>query len=135
MDCRLHVFKRDPLERNTDKPFRFAVLDFNRSKTYPSNFLCMLPLKIDSGKGNLFGALFGDKSLDLALRLLKDALRAESDAEIKVEIERRLKLIDPHQVNLIKCYKCKKTFQPKRVKKYRKNFCDGCLKTRYEIRS
>jgi hypothetical protein len=139
MDCKLQVFKRDQLDNNMAKTYRFAVLDYSRSKCYPANFVCMLPVKVDQGKGkgkivNVFGELFGDKSLELAKDLLKDALRAEKDVEVRAEIERRLKLIDPQQANIIKCSGCKKSFQPRRVRKYKQNLCDDCLRTRYGLR-
>jgi hypothetical protein len=132
MDCRLQVFKRAP-EDSLTNTYRFAVLDFSRSKTYPANFVCMLPVKIDQGKaaGNVFGGLYGDKSVDFAIELLTKALKSESDMEVKMEIERRIKLLDPKQANRVKCSVCKKTFQPVRVRKYRQNFCDDCLKKRY----
>lgn len=94
----------------------------------------MLPVKVDQRKGkngNVFGELFGDKSLDFAIQLLSDALKNESDIEVKTEIERRLKLLDPKQANLVKCSVCKKTYQSKKVRKYNKNFCDDCLKKRH----
>lgn len=134
MDCKLQVFRRDQIDSNSAKTYRFAVLDFSKSKEYPANFVCMLPVKVDQGKGkslNVFGELFGEKSIDFAIGLLNDALKTESDLDVKTEIERRLKLIDPKQVNLVKCSGCKKTFQPRKVRKYKQNFCDDCLKAKY----
>ena len=135
MDCRLKVFKK---EEDSDfdfaRTYRFAVVDFSKSKSYPANFICMLPVKVDHGKGkilNVFGELFGDKSLDLAKDLLNEALKTEKDLEVKAEIKRRLKMIDPKQVHLEKCSGCKKTFQPRNIRRYKQNFCDDCLKARY----
>jgi hypothetical protein len=96
-----------------------------------------LPVKVDQGNGkslNVFREMFGDKSLDLAKELLNDALKIEKDAEVIAEIERRLKLIDPKQVHLVKCGKCRKSFQPRRIRKYKQNYCDDCLKARYGLR-
>jgi hypothetical protein len=134
MECKLQVFKHEVDERNTGWAYRFAVVDYKKSKNYPANFVCMLPIKVYQGKannGSVFGELFGDKSLDFAIGLLTDALKTERDAEVKTEIERRLKLIDPKQVNIVKCSQCKKMFQPRKIRKYKQNFCDDCLKARY----
>ncbi len=134
MDYRLQVFKYTQTDESLTKTYRFAVLDFSRAKEYPANFVCMLPLKIETKKGknpNVFGELFGEKSLDFALDLLNDALKHEKDMEVKNELERRLKLIDPKQANVVKCGVCKKTFQQKKTRRYKQNYCDECLKKRF----
>ena len=137
MDCRLQVFKYDPSDASLAKTYRFAVVDFSRSNSYPANFVCMLPAKVDPKKGkvaNVFGTLFGDRSLDFAMDLLNGALKSERDLEVKTEITRRLKLIDPKQANLIKCSGCSKSFQPRRIRKYKQNLCPECLKKRFAAR-
>jgi hypothetical protein len=135
MAFRLQVFKHDAREGNSGWTYRFAVVDINKSKSYPANFVCMLPIKLYQGKanyGSVFGTLFGDKSLDFAIGLLSDALKTEGDAEVKAEIEKRLKLIDPKQVNVDKCNQCKKAFQPRKIRRYKQYLCDECLNKRYD---
>jgi hypothetical protein len=134
MDCKLQVFKRMQTDDSLAKTYRFAVLDFSKSKDYPANFVCMLPLKVNQRKGkalNIFGELFGEKSIDFAIRLLTDALKNESEVEVRTELERRLKLIDPSKVNTVKCSRCKKVFQPHKIRKHKQNFCNDCFKARF----
>jgi len=134
MALRLQAFKQDPMDGKVGNTIRFVVLDFNKSKTYPSNFVCMLPLKMQGKVSNVFMDFFGDKSLDVAMGLLKDALKREADFEVKTELERRLKLIDPSQVNQVKCSVCGKVFQPYRIKKFKQCYCKDCLSKRYRPR-
>jgi hypothetical protein len=136
MECKLQVFKQET-DSNSSRTYRFAIIDLSRSESYPTNFVCMLPVKVCLGKkkiGNVFEELFGDKSVDFAIELLNDALKSERDIDVRLEIERRLKLIDPKQVKLIRCSGCKKMFQPRRIRKYRQNFCKDCLKAKYGLR-
>jgi hypothetical protein len=117
------------------KRFRFAVVDLDRSKSYPSNFVCMLPMQI-SGKTRMestFMKAFGDKSIEQARALLAKALVTEGDAEVKAEIERRLKMLELERVIQIKCSGCGKPFQPRRVRKYQQNFCEECVKKKFGI--
>ena len=92
----------------------------------------MLPSQFGKGKTNsAFVKLFGDKSLDQAKALLKAAFEREDDSEVKAEIERRLKLLEPERANHIKCSSCGKLFQPRRVRKFKNNFCEECMKKRF----
>jgi hypothetical protein len=76
--------------------FRFAVVDLDKGKNYPLNFVCMLPMKIEAaGKSqSVFLQIFGDESVEQARVLLTGALETESDSEVRAEIERRLKLLE-----------------------------------------
>jgi len=135
LNIKLQVFEYYP--NNNDnysrKNFRFAVVDFSKAESYPSNFVCMLPINLGAAKSNsVFLQLFGDKSLEQAKALLKDAWEHEDDSEVKAEIERRLKLLEPKGVNQTKCSSCGKLFQPTHAKKFKKNFCEECMKKRFE---
>jgi formylmethanofuran dehydrogenase subunit E len=96
----------------------------------------MLPSQFGKGKtDSVFLKLFGDKSLEQAKCLLKTAYDKENDSDIKAEIERRLKLLEPKVVNQIKCSSCGKFFQPQRIRKFKNNFCEACMEKRFGTRS
>jgi hypothetical protein len=128
---RLLKFKTEP---NGDSNvlqcnYRFAVVDSTKTSGYPSNFVCMLPMKI--GEGSTFVKMFGAKSLEQAQLLLKDSLKRESDSEVKVELERRLKLLEPKENSPIKCCYCGKQFLPQGVRRYKSYFCPECSQRSY----
>jgi len=129
MNIRLQVFKCETDNNNyLQKSFRFAVVDFSKSQSYPLNFVCMLPLRLGAAKqDSIFLQVFGDKSLEQAKILLKEALDRENDSDVKAEIERRLKLLD----NQIKCSGCGKLFQPRRIRRFKNNFCEECMKKKF----
>jgi hypothetical protein len=115
------------------KRFRFAVVDSDKSKSYPANFVCNLPMQInDKGKSkSVFLQVFGDKSMEQARALLTGALKTEEEPEVKTEIEKRLKMLEPEPVSQIKCSGCGKLFQPRRVRRYQHNFCEECMKKKF----
>ncbi len=87
----------EPSEKNSwTRRYRFAVIDPKKHKGYPANFVCVLPKKIvDVGKPlSEFGRLFGERSSEFAVELLKDALERERDEKVKTELERRIRLLD-----------------------------------------
>jgi hypothetical protein len=109
---------------------RFAVVNLNKSKDYPSNFVSMLPMRIDSnGKiPSAFTKLFGNKSLKIARELLTECLKTEHDSEIKTEIKRRLNLLEPNPLIYIKCRVCKKFFQTQKERARNQKTCPECIK-------
>ena len=130
--CRIDNAKDD----SVGKRFRFAVVDLDKSKGYPSNFVCMLPTQI-SGKTRLestFMRVFGEDSLEQARALLVEALEREEDIDVKAEIEKRLKILESERVIQIKCSGCGKLFRPRRVRKYQQNFCGECMKKKFGSR-
>jgi len=134
MDYRLQVFKNENTSRSSGINYRFAVVDYGRSSNYPSNFVCMLPAKIEVVKGkstNAFGGLFGDNCVPFAIELLNKALKTENETEVKTEIERRLKLLGPKQTGRVQCSECKRIFQPAKMRKYKQHFCRDCYRKRF----
>ena len=125
-------------KRNYDRGYharthlRFAVVDLNKSKSYPENFVSMLPMRIDSdGKmPSTFTKFFGSKSLETARRLLTKALKKEDDSEIKAEIARRLNLLEPNPVIHVKCRVCRKFFQTQKERTRKQKICPECMKRR-----
>lgn len=101
MDLKLHIIKRDDVEDYSQRNrFCFAVIDLSKSKSYPSNYVCVLPLQPrKSNNENSFEKVFGEKSVEQAKMLLTGALKTVDDSEVRVEIERRLKLLEPKQDN------------------------------------
>lgn len=137
MKLSLYVCRFDHVkDYSVTKRFRFAVVDLDKSKGYPSNFVCMLPMQI-SGKARLestFMQVFGERSIEQARALLAEALVTEGDAEVKAEIEKRLKMLELSRVIQIKCSGCGKLFQPRRVRRYQQNFCGECMKKKFGSR-
>ena len=76
MDIKLQVFEYYADDDNySRKSFRFAVVDSSKSKSYPQNFVCMLPSQFGKGKvDSAFRKLFGDKSLEQAIVLVESCL-------------------------------------------------------------
>ena len=131
MTFRLRIFKGDyGRGRNAGSHLRFVVLDSNKSKSYPSNFVSNLPIRIDSdGKiPSAFTKLFGNKSLKIARGLLTASLQKERDSEIKAEIERRLNLLEPNPILNIKCRICKQFFKTPKEKARNQKICPECIK-------
>ena len=72
--------------------------------------------------------MFGDESSQIAVNLLKKALRSEQDFEVKREVRERLELLEPKQVATAKCVVCGCVFEPKkyRYKRYVQRVCQEC---------
>jgi len=131
MSFELRIFRRDyTSNRSAWTHLRFTVVDLNKSKSYPENFVSMLPMRIDSdGKlPSAFTRFFGNKSLETARKLLTKASKTEGDSEIKAEIARRLNLLDPNPLIQIKCRVCKKFFQTTKKELLKLKFCPKCRK-------
>jgi hypothetical protein len=127
----LRIFKIDYGKSNYAwDHLRFTVIDSNKSKSYPENFVSMLPMRIDSnGKvPSVFTKLFGNNSLKIARGLLTESLKKEHGSEIKAEIERRLNLLEPSPVIHVKCRVCRKFFKTPKEKARNQKICPECIK-------
>jgi hypothetical protein len=106
LKLRLSIFKRKELKDCPRRYYiRFAVVDIERSRGYPTNFVCILPKNIKRKKGyqTRFERKFKESSVKLAKKLLKHSLKAEEDWKVKQEIRERLELLKQRpQRNTIK---------------------------------
>ena len=101
----LYLFKRDAggTIENPKTEVHFVIVDSDKSKHYPLNFVCVLPQVHGLVNGHsLFRRMFGENSLPLAKRLLSKALTKESDLEISTEVEKRLKMLAQNNINMTK---------------------------------
>jgi hypothetical protein len=73
-----------------------------------------------------FVQIFGNKSQDIAKRLLNKALLTQDDQEIKKEIKKRLKSLQPKPKIFSKCNVCGKDFQIRKYKWGRRKTCNEC---------
>ena len=133
----LRISKQKYRKRNTPiRRFRFAVLDLDKAETYPMNYVCMLPITLDADakNGSIFVKTFGEKSYEVAKTLLQEALKQESSYEVKREIERRIKLLEPKPEVEKRCMICGNLFQAKPKHGFKQKYCPECLKKRIRKR-
>ncbi|MFB3888971.1 MAG: hypothetical protein ACE14S_05730 [Candidatus Bathyarchaeia archaeon] len=68
---------------------RLVVIDHEKGKKYPQNFVCVLPGQLGFPTST-FDKLYGTRAEEMAKTLLTDALKRETDSAIRREIRRRL---------------------------------------------
>ena len=132
MKLKLKITKKETKD-HTKIQYRIAIIDLDRSKQYPQNFVCMLPknIKLKTKPSNIFEGLFGKDSIELAKKLLEKTLRSRPDAETAKAIRERLKLLNPSKSKQVKCQDCGRLFEQKkgRYRTYKK--CYECYQKRY----
>jgi hypothetical protein len=85
------------LWQNSPVQTSFVVVDLNNGQEYPQNFLCVFPMNLfrRNQKSNLrrskFFHVFGEKTCEVAKRLLADALKRETSIEVRRQIESSLR--------------------------------------------
>jgi hypothetical protein len=105
----------------------FTILDLDKAKDYPANFVCLLPKNLQrecKPNNSQFSVIFGDNSNKIATKLLTDALRSENDIIVRDEIERRLKAIEPKPT--AKCHVCGCAFEPRMFGRFLQTVCRKC---------
>ena len=113
------------------KRFNFTVIDLEKADEYPLNYVCSLPqLKAGFKSDNVFVKKFGSNSHEIAQILLQKALKEENNPEIKKEIEKRLKLLEPKSVVEKTCVKCGRTFQTTPRQAHKRKHCPECCRKR-----
>ena len=81
--------KKGGTTRTRETVIHLILVDQEKSKRYPDNFVCVLPVQLGF-PSSLFERLYGNKSKGKAMEFLNEALKQEQDPEIKKEIQRRI---------------------------------------------
>jgi len=94
MNLKLYAIKKE--NHNFDICIQLVVVDLDKSKHYPINFVCVLPkyLRLLEKRSSNFAKIFGEKSINTAKKLLSEAKRSEQDPEIQKVIGKRIREID-----------------------------------------
>ena len=79
-----------------DSCIQLVVVDLDKGKRYPLNFVCVLPryLRILEKRTSDFAKIFGSKSVHVARNLLVETKDEEENLEIIKVIDRRIKDIE-----------------------------------------
>jgi len=95
MNLKLYAVKNTSAKQPNER-IQLVVVDLDKSKHYPLNFVCVLPryFRILERRSSKFAKLFGPKTLPTARTLLEEAVRIEEDPEIREHIKKRIKDID-----------------------------------------
>ena len=130
MNLQLLITKKETRYHNTVTKTKhlFAVIDLDKSRQYPQNFVSVLPKTIKAvvKPSNAFEGLFGNKSLEIAKQLLEKALARRPNSETTKAIRERLKLLHPQLSNKTRCQNCGKPVKQKKqiIRPYK--FCYEC---------
>ena len=91
----LKVVKK--LWQNTPVQISFVVVDLNKGQQYPQNFVCVFPKNLfrrnqrSNLKRSKFVKAFGEGAHEVARKLLQEALKRETNKEVRLYIESSLK--------------------------------------------
>jgi hypothetical protein len=93
LNLKLYAIKKG---NQVDTCVQLVVVDLDKNKRYPLNFVCVLPryLRLLEKRSSNFAKIFGDKSLCTAKNLLVEAKHREEDPDIQKVITKRIKEIE-----------------------------------------
>ncbi len=132
MKLQLLITKREITHHKTitKTKYLFAVIDLDKSKQYPQNFVSVLPKNIKTGDkpSNKFEELFGKDSIEMANQLLKKALRSRPDSETTKAIRDRLRTLGTKPVIKAQCRDCGKPFDLDKRKFRKYKLCLECYR-------
>ena len=130
MNLQLLISKREITHHSTviKTKHLFAVIDLDKSKQYPQNFVSILPrsIKATVKPTNIFEELFGNESIETAKKLLEKALAKRPNIETTKAITDRLKLLNPQLRNKSKCQNCANPIKQKKQNFRPYKFCYEC---------
>ncbi len=94
MDLKLYAMRKGNQNRNGC--IQLVVVDLDKSKRYPINFVCVLPkyIRLLEKRSSKFAKIFGGQSLRVAKNLLVEAKDKEENPEIQKAINKRIKDIE-----------------------------------------
>lgn len=120
-NVKLKIIKR--VYANSGFDIDFALYDAD-------GFVCVLP-RFDSTHSKIkFYQFFGEKSYEIADRMLRDALQSETDTDLIKEIECRLKQFK--RKPLVQCLSCPTFFIPRSTQQKRCKACRDRVRAQYE---
>jgi predicted negative regulator of RcsB-dependent stress response len=100
MNPQLLILKGKTIKDNSvKKSMHFAIIDQDVEASYPANFICVLPQHMNAASAelSLFARIFRENRLEVAQRLLNEALSTEEDPAVRKEIKIRLTQLVPKQ--------------------------------------
>ena len=130
MKLELLITEKEIKHYNTETRTKhiFAVIDLDKTKQYPQNFVSLLPknIKATVKPTNIFEGLFGNESLKIAKHLLEKSLETRHNSKTKQTIRERLKLLGPKLNNKTRCQNCGTTIKQSKHRFGTYKFCYRC---------
>jgi len=95
MNLKLYAIRKGN-QKVDAKCVQLVVVDLDKNKRYPLNFVCVLPryFRLLEKRSSNFAKIFGDRSICTAKNLLAEAKHREDDPDIQKVITKRIKDIE-----------------------------------------